>query len=138
MQTIQPTREQLQAFAGQPDDGAPIVMLNLLRYRAQADYAQHPQQTPCSGRDAFKRYAKQSIACIEAVGGKVLFIGAALATVIGPEAEQWDEMFLVRYPSRRAFLDMIASAEYLAIVFHRSAALEDSRLVAARAKMFAP
>jgi uncharacterized protein (DUF1330 family) len=138
MQTIEPSREQLQAFAGQPDDGAPIVMLNLLRYRPQADYARHPEQEPCSGRDAFKRYAKQSIACIEGVGGKVLFIGAALATVIGPEAELWDEIFLVRYPSRRAFLDMIASKEYRAIAFHRSAALEDSRLIAAHAKMFAP
>lgn len=137
MQTIEPSREQLQAFAEQSDDGAPIVMLNLLRYRAQADYSQHPQQTPCSGRDAFKRYAKQSIACIEGVGGKVLFIGAALATIIGPEAERWDEIFLVQYPSRRAFLDMIASTQYRAIAFHRSAALQDSRLVAAHAKMFA-
>lgn len=138
MQTIEPSREQLQAFTDQPDDGAPIVMLNLLRYRAQADYSQHPRQTPCSGRDAFKRYAKQSIACIEGVGGKVLFIGAALATVIGPEAEQWDDIFLVRYPSRRAFMEMLASAEYRAIAFHRSAALQDSRLVAAHTKMFAP
>jgi uncharacterized protein (DUF1330 family) len=137
VQTIEPSREQLQAFAEQPDDGAPIVMLNLLRYRAQADYSQHPQQTPCSGRDAFKRYAKQSIACIEGVGGKVLFIGAALATIIGPEAERWDEIFLVQYPSRRAFLDMIASPQYRAIAFHRSAALQDSRLIAAHAKMFA-
>lgn len=138
MQTIGPSREQLQAFAEQADDGEPIVMLNLLRYRPRADYAQHPQQTPCSGRDAFKRYAKSSIVCIEAVGGKVLFIGAALATVIGPETEHWDEIFLVRYPSRRAFLDMIASDEYRAISFHRSAALQDSRLIAAHAKMFAP
>jgi uncharacterized protein (DUF1330 family) len=138
MQTIEPSHEQLQAFAGQPDDGEPIVMLNLLRYRQRADYAQHPQQTPCSGRDAFKRYAKSSLVCIEAAGGKVLFIGAAQPAVIGPEAEQWDEIFLVHYPSRRAFLDMIASAEYRAIAFHRSAALQDSRLIPARAKMFAP
>ena len=138
MQTIQPTREQLRAFAEQPDDGAPIVMLNLLRYRERADYSQHPEQVPCSGREAFKRYAKHSIACIEGVGGKVLFIGAALDTVIGPETEHWDEIFLVRYPSRRAFLDMIASADYLAISFHRGAALHDSRLIAAHARMFAP
>jgi uncharacterized protein (DUF1330 family) len=137
VQTIEPSREQLQAFAEQPDDGAPSVMLNLLRYRAQADYSQHPQQTPCSGRDAFKRYAKQSITCIEGVGGKVLFIGAALATVIGPEAERWDEIFLVQYPSRRAFVDMIASTQYRSIAFHRSAALQDSRLIAAHAKMSA-
>lgn len=138
MQTIEPTHEQLRAFADHPDDGAPVIMLNLLRYREHADYAQHPEQAPCSGRDAFKRYARQSIACIEDVGGKVLFIGAALGTVIGPDAEQWDEIFLVRYPSHQAFLDMIASNNYRAISFHRSAALQDSRLIASHAKMFAP
>jgi uncharacterized protein (DUF1330 family) len=67
----------------------------------------------------------------------VLFIGAALATVIGPEAERWDEIFLVQYPSRRAFVDMIASTQYRSIAFHRSAALQDSRLIAAHAKMSA-
>ena len=134
-QTIEPTDTQLHALANATDDGAPVIMLNLLRYRAQAHYAEHPEQQPCSGRDAFKRYAKLSIACIEGCGGKVVFIGRALATVIGPTDESWDDIFLVQYPSRAAFLQMIATAEYRAINFHRSAALQDSRLIASHAKM---
>jgi hypothetical protein len=37
---------------------------------------------------------------------------------------------LVRYPSAQAFVNMVSSSEYRAISFHRSAALEDSRLIA--------
>jgi len=135
MQTIEPTAAQLHAFAGEADDGTPVIMLNLLRYRAQADYSEHSEQEPCSGREAFKRYANLSIACIEGCGGKILFIGLALATIIGPSDELWDDIFLVQYPSRAAFLQMIATQEYRAINFHRSAALQDSRLIASRAKM---
>lgn len=138
MRNIEPDAEQLEAFANQHDDGMEIVMLNLLRYRAQANYPAHLEQPPCSGREAFKRYAKLSIGCIEGVGGKVIFIGAALATIIGPTDEEWDDIFLVRYPSRQAFLEMIAAADYAAIAFHRSAALQDSRLIAASAKLIAP
>lgn len=138
MRNIEPTAEQLEVFANQHDDGTEIVMLNLLRYRDQANYPEHLEQPPCSGREAFKRYAKLSIGCIEGVGGKVIFIGAALATVIGPTAEAWDDIFLVRYPSRQAFLEMIASADYAAIAFHRAAALQDSRLIASSTKLLSP
>jgi uncharacterized protein (DUF1330 family) len=131
--TVEPTSEQLREFARTADDGAPIVMLNLLRYREQAEYAADAAQSPCSGREAFRRYSKLSIECIEACGGRVLFIGSALATVIGPIDEIWDDIFLVQYPSRSAFLQMIASDAYRAINFHRSAALQNSRLIATRA-----
>lgn len=133
MQTVNPTGQQLKAFAHLDHEGA-VVMLNLLRYREQADYSGHPEQEPCSGRAAFRRYANLSIACIERVGGSVLFVGKTLATVIGPVDEQWDDVFMVRYPSRQAFFDVIGSDEYLAFAFHRTAALADSRLIALRAK----
>ena len=48
--------------------------------------------------------------------------------------ERWDEILLVEYPSAAAFAAMVTSPEYKAIVFHRTAALEDSRLVATTAK----
>ncbi|HSB96070.1 MAG TPA: DUF1330 domain-containing protein [Spongiibacteraceae bacterium] len=134
-QTIEPTADQLRAFAHENADDAPVVMLNLLRYRAQANYSAHPHEVPCSGREAFKRYSKLSIVCIEASGGKVLFIGNARASVIGPTDEQWDDIFLVQYPSRTAFLQMIATPEYRAINFHRSAALQDSRLIPVHSKL---
>jgi uncharacterized protein (DUF1330 family) len=53
--------------------------------------------------------------------------------VIGPEGEQWDDVLLVQYPSRRAFLTMVGRADYQQAVVHRRAALADSRLIATAA-----
>jgi len=130
MKTVEPTARQIEAFAAQTDDTSPIMMLNLLRYREQADYTDHPDQSACSGREAYQRYAAKAVACIESVGGRVCFAGAAQTMVIGPEGEQWDDVLLIQYPSRQAFFDMLSSEQYRAIGFHRTAALDDSRLVA--------
>jgi uncharacterized protein (DUF1330 family) len=50
--------------------------------------------------------------------------------VIGPLSEAWDEALLVRYPSRKSFMDMVAMPEYQNAAIHRTAALTDSRLIA--------
>ena len=49
--------------------------------------------------------------------------------VIGPVEERWDEVLLVEYPSVKAFLEMVNSDAYQSIVYHRTAALKDSRLI---------
>jgi uncharacterized protein (DUF1330 family) len=36
---------------------------------------------------------------------------------------------MVEYPSRAAFLEMVADADYQELSKHRTAALEDSRLI---------
>ncbi len=50
--------------------------------------------------------------------------------LIGPQDKDWHLVVLVRYPSAQAFVEMVASDEYRAVVMHRSAALADSRLIA--------
>ena len=67
---------------------------------------------------------------LEARGAGFIVYATAEQTVIGPADEEWDEMILVQYPSRAAFIDMITSADYLAAHVHREAGLADSRLVA--------
>jgi len=131
--TIEPTAEQLRSFVAHDAGIAPLTMLNLLRYRAQADYSGHPEETACAGREAYRRYAAEALRCIEMVGGRVVFMGAAAASLIGPTDEKWDDVLLVEYPSGQAFLEMVGSARYRAIVHHRAAALADSRLVPMRA-----
>jgi len=58
-----------------------------------------------------------------------LFLGKAAAPVIGPVEERWDEVLLVEYPSLKAFIEMVNSDAYQLIVYHRTAALKDSRLI---------
>ena len=129
MGSIEPDAEQLRVFIESADNETPITMLNLLRYRAEADYAGHPDETPCSGREAYRRYAEHAIPCVEANGGKVALAGATGPTVIGPESEQWDDILVVAWPSRQAMIDMLGSEGYQRIAYHRSAALTDSRLI---------
>lgn len=66
------------------------------------------------------------------VGGQVLWMGKARTTFIGPTDEAWDEVVLAWYPSRSAFLRMVRSPAYQAIVHHRTAGLGDSRLIETR------
>ena len=124
-----PSSAQLEALNERAGDPSPITMLNLLRYRAEADYAGHPEASPCDGKTAYARYAEQAVACVESFGGRVVFGGAAHATAIGPDDERWDDVLLVEYPSTQAFLDMASSERYQAFAYHREAAIEDSRLV---------
>jgi len=117
------------ALAGIPD-GRPVVMLNLLRYRSAALYPADTRFEPCSGRKAYQRYSTEAFRFVTGVGGQVVWRGSAHVGLIAPPGERWDDVLLVRYPSKQAFLDMIANPGYQAIVVHRTAALEDSRLVA--------
>ena len=75
---------------------------------------------------------------VSEAGGRVVWAGEVAGTVIAPDGEGWDDAVLVEYPSRKAFLDMIARPDYQAAVPHRTAALEDSRLIATRARLEPP
>ncbi len=132
MGSIEPTAEQLEAFVGVEDDGGPLVMINLLRYREQADYGDGSSEEPCTGREAYMRYGAVAGQTVTRFGGEVVAGGPALASVIAPADEVWDDFVLVRYPTRQAFIEMMSDAEYLKCVHHRSAALADSRLIATR------
>ena len=130
---IHPERAALEALAALADD-EPVVMLNLLRFREQASYPEGSAHEPCSGREAYARYGAEAVKHVQAVGGKPLWIGEAQLSIIGPTDEGWDDVLLVQYPSRKAFLTMASNPEYLACAVHRTAALADSRLIAMRAK----
>ncbi len=132
MKTVDPTRAALAELAALPQD-KPVVMLNLLRYRDAAAYPPEAAFDPCSGREAYRRYSRTAVKQVAAVGGEVVWAGAAMLGVIAPPDERWDDVLLVRYPSVAAFLDMLGTPDYQAATVHRTAALEDSRLIATMA-----
>ena len=130
MYFIEPTPEALQAFQESFPADTPVVMLNLLRFREQADYAEAAGADPCSGAEAYSRYGAGVVPLIGEAGGELVWQGRPAAMVIGPTDKDWHLMVLVRYPSKDAFLAMVSSESYRAIAFHRTAALLDSRLIA--------
>lgn len=127
---IDPSREDFDAFKALPRD-APIHMLNLLRFRDLAEYPQGHENADrgWSGSRAYREYGRASSGVFSRVGGAIVWRGGFECVVIGPGAETWDLGFVARYPSGRAFLEMVADPEYRDAVVNRTAALLDSRLV---------
>ena len=132
MRFMAPEAGAVEEFLAEYPTGEPVVMLNLLRFRERASYpAQHPAD-PCTGFEAFMRYSAGVIPLIAAIGGEVVWQGRQAAMLIGPQDKDWHLVVLVRYPGAGAFVDMIDSDDYRTVSVHRTAALEDSRLIAMR------
>jgi hypothetical protein len=128
---IEPTQDAGRLLVQRGIEGQ-IVMLNLLRFREVADYAADPQLAPplpISGAEAFERYIRHTLPYLRESGGDVEFLAAGGPFLIGPEAERWDMAMLIRQSSLAAFLAFASHAGYLAGLGHRTAALEDSRLL---------
>ncbi len=110
----------------------PVVMLNLLRFREVADYSGHPELAPgepISGREAYDLYAAHTMPFLTAAGGGVLFEGDGGHLFIGPTDARWDKAILVRHASLDVLFGMAQDEAYNSGLGHRTAALEDSRLL---------
>jgi len=109
-----------------------VVMLNLLRFRALADYSAAPELapgTPISGAQAYDLYIAHTLPYLRESGGDLMFLGAGGGYLVGPADERWDMAMLVRQKSVESFIAFSSNAEYMKGMGHRTAALEDSRLL---------
>ena len=113
-QPEQLNQEGFAAFAARAGDGAPVVMLNLLRFR------------PDGGQERYGEYGEAVAPLLEKAGGRVVFIGQPAQAMIGEGS--WDLVVLVEYPTRQAFLEMVGSPEYQAIAHLRTEALLQGEL----------
>lgn len=107
-------------------------MLNLLRFREVADYTASPELAPATtirGVDAYRRYLDAARPFVEAAGGELVFLGRGGPVLIGQPEERWDAVLLVKQRSVADFMAFASNEGYLKILGHRTAALEDSRLL---------
>lgn len=128
---LEPTQESGRAFFTRGIAGK-VVMLNLLRFRAVADYSASPElapKQPISGEAAYRLYMRHTMPYLEESGGRLLFYGRGGQFLIGPSHERWDAAMLVEQSSPAAFMAFASNPGYLAGIGHRTAALEDSRLL---------
>ena len=126
---IGPTKEQIQALLDS-DLEAPVVMLNLLKFAERAAGDGGDGGDARSGRDSYTRYGDRVRSMLEQTGARILWQGRADSVVIGGDADEWDAVILVEYPSRKAFIDMTSSPKYEEVSKDRTAGLADSRLIA--------
>jgi len=132
METIEINPENIQSAAAAIPADSPVFMLNLLRYRIDADYRGRSGEAPCSGRDAYHERYRAAFASIAAGSGhKLEWYGQALAPLVGPADERWDEVAIVQYPSFAVYRSLVESPRYMAEAnHHRLAALQDWRQIA--------
>jgi len=106
--------EGLEAFGARAGEDSPVVMLNLLAFKADG------------GRERYEEYGAAVAPLLSGVGGRLVFAGEPAAAMIGDHS--WDLVVLVEYPTRQAFLDMIGSAAYQEIAHLRTEALDRGEL----------
>ncbi len=120
------TRDDFAAFKANDRPG-PIHMLNLIRLKPKAEYADGRDAT---GAEAYAAYGRESEPILARLGGRIVWRGRFEQMLIGPQAsEQWDICFIAEYPSVAAFVEMVYDPDYRAAMAHRQAGVADSRLV---------
>ncbi|WP_339926280.1 DUF1330 domain-containing protein [uncultured Cyclobacterium sp.] len=129
---LEPTTETGIRFYKNFNDKGKVVMMNLLKFKAVADYTNLEvlkTSDPISGAQAYQRYMDKTLPHLEKAGSRILFYGECNNFIIGPEAEKWGAILLVEHQSASAFISFSQKKEFLKYAGHRTAALEDSRLL---------
>lgn len=118
---VVPNKEQMKGFLESGHD-RPIYMLNLLKFKEKADYADG-RETGLSGAEAYGIYGAEVVDHLAQVGGKPVFSAQVERLMLGEVEELWDTAAIAMYPSRKAMLEMMSSAAYQASAVHRAAGL---------------
>ncbi|SFB63864.1 Uncharacterized conserved protein, DUF1330 family [Rhizobium sp. NFR07] len=95
------------------EDGAPIVMLNLIRF------------LPDGGHDRHLEYLRMAEPILARFGARILFRGDGLDVLTTGDVKGWDAVLLVQYPRRTAFKEMVEDPEYQAALQVGKSALAD-------------
>lgn len=117
---------RLRAWA-ESDDGKPVFMLNLMR--------NFPQVLHYPGAPDFNGTPAQSNKIYENVAIPLLFKRGSYPAYLGrpqgknlfgykPALNDWDEVIVVRYRDRRAFLDLLADPKYVPYMPYKLMATE--------------
>lgn len=122
-----PNVEMLRTWIGRPpaDDG-PFWAINLMQYRAVADYGDGSGPAR-SGREADDEYAP--VAVLADIGAVVALFGDVVPPQRGEPA--WDRVAIVRYPSRASFMAMQQRDDFRAQHVHKEAGMQFTIVLAA-------
>lgn len=104
-----------------PEEDGPIWMVNLMSYRERAVY--DGAEAEVSGRDADDRYAPVDV--LAEIGAQVAFLGAVSDQLLGG-APRWDRVGIVRYPTRRSFIEMQSRADFQEKHVHKEAGMAET------------
>lgn len=102
-----------------PDEDGPVWMVNLMKYREVAEYTDG-RESAISGREADDEYSPVEI--LESLGAEVVFFGDVDQQLLGDDVV-WDRIAVVKYPTRRSFVEMQSRRDFQARHAHKEAGM---------------
>jgi len=112
-----------------PEDDGPIYMVNLMKYHEVAQYSDDAGvEKPITGREADDRYNPASI--LAKIGATIVFVGDVVKNHVGDE--DWDRIAIVRYATRKSFIEMQERKDFAEKHEHKAAGMLRTTLVCCR------
>jgi hypothetical protein len=111
-----------------PEEDGPVWMVNLMKYREVADYADD-RGVAISGREADDLYAPTE--SLAAIGAEVAFFGDVDQQLLG-DAPVWDRVGVVKYPTRRSFIEMQSRPDFQRQHVHKDAGMAETIVIGCR------
>ena len=109
----------LQLATTPVEDDGPIWMVNLMSYRDVADYADGREAT-ISGREADDIYAPFDV--LADLGAEIVFVADVDQQLLGDDPV-WDRIAIVKYPTRRSFIEMQSRPDFQEKHVHKDAGM---------------
>ena len=112
-----------------PEKDGPIYMVNLMKYHEVAQYdSSDTEAAPISGREADDKYNPASV--LNKIGADMVFIGDVTGNFTG--AEDWDRIAVVRYATRKSFIEMQSRKDFGEKHVHKNAGMQRTVIVCCR------
>lgn len=105
-----------------PADDGPVWMVNLMSYHEVAQYADG-NDAGVSGREADDRYAPVDV--LAEIGAEVVFVADVEDQLLG-DAPKWDRVGIVKYPTRKSFIDMQSRPDFREKHVHKEAGMAET------------
>ena len=111
----------------EPENDGPIYMVNLMKYFAVAQYTDSSNEV-VSGREADDKYNPSSV--LNKIGADMLFVADVVSNDFG--VGNWDRIAVVRYPTRRSFVEMQQRKDFAEKHVHKAAGMERTIITCCR------
>lgn len=109
----------------EPAEDGPVWMLNLMRYHEVAQY-DDGRDGFISGQEADDLYSPVDV--LADIGAEPVFFADVDAQLLG-DSPTWDRVAVVRYPTRRSFIDLQTRDDFKAKHVHKEAGMAETFVI---------
>lgn len=108
-----------------PAEDGPVWMLNLMKYHEVALYADG-RDVAISGQEADDLYSPVDV--LAEIGAEPVFFADVDTQLLG-DSPTWDRVAVVKYPTRRSFIDMQTRPDFQKKYVHKEAGMAETFVI---------